>query len=404
MRTDKKNILYLFLLLPALMLFSETLFFGFMSDDFHLVHRVRAEGFFPSWGGEENNIYVRPVAVLSFFTDNMIWGKEAFGYHLTNVLWHLVCCILVFILGRELFKDREKALSAGFLFLLLACHSESVSWVSGRTDLIATAFSLASVVLFLRKSVWCLPVFLVAVAAKESALATPVVWLLFLLKPIALRRKDIVLVIAGLILAGVYLLFRTIYSTDFTGDFQTAGAGVSAVSALVNLFRYTFRVLLPPLPGSFRPFLERFPFFPPLFLAGLLAGAMYSLRGKNFDRKTMTVLLGSFFVLLLPVMFMSVSLFDSRSERFLYLPGVFAVLSLVQWSFTVFSRRTALVILVLFSLLQGAFLYRSNRNWKIAGEMCQSIVLRGRDERPENYNGAYVFRNGYEEAVLLLGE
>ena len=43
-------------------------------------------------------------------------------------------------------------------------------------------------------------------------------------------------------------------------------------------------------------------------------------------------------------------------------------------------------------------------NWIIAGEMCQSIILQGRNKQPESYHGAYVFRNGYEEAVLLLGE
>jgi hypothetical protein len=137
---------------------------------------------------------------------------------------------------------------------------------------------------------------------------------------------------------------------------------------------------------------------------GLFALALYSLRGKDLHRKTITVLLGSFFVSLLPVIFMSVSLFDSRSERFLYLPGVFAVLAIVQWSFTVFSRRNAIVFLAAFSLFQGTFLYMSNRNWKTAGALCESIVLQGRDDRPESYNGAYVFRNGYEEAVLLFSD
>ncbi len=157
MRTDCSGFGPFLLSFIALALLVETLFFGFMSDDFVLVHRVVSEGYFTSWGGDTGDAFFRPVTVVSYFTDNLIWGLRPFGYHLTNLFWHIGCSILVCLLSLRLFSCRRKAVLAGFVFLLLGSHSESVSWVSGRTDLIAAAFGLASTVLFLRGSFLSLP-------------------------------------------------------------------------------------------------------------------------------------------------------------------------------------------------------------------------------------------------------
>ncbi len=51
MRTDSMGVVSLSILVIAAVLLAETLSFGFMSDDFVLVHRIRTEGFFTSWGG-----------------------------------------------------------------------------------------------------------------------------------------------------------------------------------------------------------------------------------------------------------------------------------------------------------------------------------------------------------------
>lgn len=84
MRTEWfRPLLVCVLLASALLLLAETLSYGFMSDDFYLVHRVSNEGFFWSWGGTDGDMYFRPVAVLSYFTDNLIHGLNPSGWHLT---------------------------------------------------------------------------------------------------------------------------------------------------------------------------------------------------------------------------------------------------------------------------------------------------------------------------------
>lgn len=402
-------ILFVIILLPALLLFAETLSFGFMSDDFYLVHRVSDEGFFSGWGGSAGTALFRPVTVFSYLTDHLLWGLNAVGYHLTNVLWHLVNSLLVVILANNLLKRTDAAISAGFVFLLLACHSESVSWVSGRTDLIATAFCLASILLFLRGSWWSLPAFLIGVMAKESVIIAPLLWASFLVEGTRRNKKAVTLVVTGVTVSAVFILVRVLCSNDFASDLNSVGAGgFTFPGALENLIRYSFRVLIPPLPLSLRCHVLGSPLIVVIFLSFVLLFMWLPRRKKIQGHRMLFILAGCFVVSLLPVISMKVSLFDSQSERFLYLPGVFAVIALVEWAFIVFSNRTALVILLVFGLLQGVFLYRSNRNWKTAGEICETIALEvyrngmRSVEIPDNYNGAYVFRNGLSEAISML--
>lgn len=401
MRTDRvRPLLVCFLLAPALLLLAETLSYGFMSDDFHLVYRIETEGFFCAWGGEGGDMYVRPLTVLTYFTDNMICGLNPAGWHLTNVLWHLACSLLVFLLARVLLKDRTAAFSAAYLFLLLACHSESVAWVSGRTDLLATAFCLGSILAFLRKSPWAPVLYAFGLLAKESVLVTPLLWLVLIVKTPDWDSRAKRLVLTGLALALVYIVVRIVLS----GGVPSGAGEVSFSVAAESIARYMFRVFVPPLSEAARPFLTRNPIALPLFLLVTTAIALLFILRRNFDRRAFAVLVAGFFVSLLPVVFMRVSLLDTRSERFLYLPGVFAVMALVNWAFQVFGKRTALVLMTAMALFQGAFLYRSNMNWKRAGEMCRELIREPVASPPETFRGAYVFMNGYEEALLLFGE
>src|SRR5712672_1127843 len=50
-------------------------------------------------------LYV-PLTWLSFAVDYQLWGRNSLGYHLTNLLLHLVNTVLVFALVSALLRDR----------------------------------------------------------------------------------------------------------------------------------------------------------------------------------------------------------------------------------------------------------------------------------------------------------
>lgn len=123
--------------------------------------------------------YYRPFHILSFMLDHFIWQQEASGYHLTNYLIHALNSILFFTILKSLFarfqfKD-DYALPGALLFGLHPLTCESVAWISGRTDLIASLFCFIAFRVYLTTSALRYPIIsfclLLGLLAKESALA-----------------------------------------------------------------------------------------------------------------------------------------------------------------------------------------------------------------------------------------
>ena len=51
-----------------------------------------------------NSNYWRPVALTSYAIDHALFGLNAWGFHLVNILWHAACSLLVLLLGAPALK------------------------------------------------------------------------------------------------------------------------------------------------------------------------------------------------------------------------------------------------------------------------------------------------------------
>lgn len=100
--------------------------------------------FFGGPAGAPSRSFYRPLVVLSFAVDWQVWGGNPLGFHLTNLLLHLLCVSLVYALARRLGASAAAAGISAALFGTLPRLSEAVAWVSGRTDLLASLFVLAA--------------------------------------------------------------------------------------------------------------------------------------------------------------------------------------------------------------------------------------------------------------------
>jgi 4-amino-4-deoxy-L-arabinose transferase-like glycosyltransferase len=94
------------------------------------------------------HVLYRPVYLYSYALDYAIWGTNPFGYHLTNLLLHLVVALLVAGLVWRLTGSRIPAIFSGALMAVLPII-EPVVWIAGRGDLLCTACHLAAVLTFL---------------------------------------------------------------------------------------------------------------------------------------------------------------------------------------------------------------------------------------------------------------
>jgi hypothetical protein len=86
----------------------------------------------------------RPVVNFSYAMDRAIWGTRPFGFHVTNVLLHMLNVVLLFQLARRFGKDGLVAFAAAALLAVHPMMTEAVGYISGRSEVLcATLFMLA---------------------------------------------------------------------------------------------------------------------------------------------------------------------------------------------------------------------------------------------------------------------
>jgi len=89
-----------------------------------------------------------PVAYVSYYGDHLLWNLVPAGCHLTNIVLHALNALLAYALARELFARRMPALIVGLLFGVQPIHTEAVTWIKNRAELVGGLFFLLSWLLF----------------------------------------------------------------------------------------------------------------------------------------------------------------------------------------------------------------------------------------------------------------
>lgn len=175
----------------------------------------------------------RPVVVLSYLLDRAVWGLKPFGYHLTNLLLHLMVVALAFLLARRVQPERGPllAFATALLYGLHPVLTETVQCPAFREDILLTLFVLLFLLATTRqRTAWLsIPALAFALLAKESAVIAPVLalWMWLCFPATRLRRGTAVaLTGAG---AGLIILFAALWLKS--GPLQAA-ASEQAVTSL----------------------------------------------------------------------------------------------------------------------------------------------------------------------------
>lgn len=85
-----------------------------------------------------------PLKVLSLAVDQHVFGPEPFGYHLTNLVLHVGCALLVLRILRVLGLSAGAALLTALLWALHPVQVESVAFMSERKNVLSAAFFLGA--------------------------------------------------------------------------------------------------------------------------------------------------------------------------------------------------------------------------------------------------------------------
>lgn len=121
---------------------------------------------------ERSHKSYRPLTVLTFRLNYLFSELNAVSYHLLNLLLHAVVCV-IFLKVCKIFLDNRTSLIAALLFAVHPIHTEAVTGVVGRAELLSSIFLLAAFLSYTKSKgpdnsiVWtpiAAAVFLVAVA------------------------------------------------------------------------------------------------------------------------------------------------------------------------------------------------------------------------------------------------
>ena len=430
LKQNKKIIILLLALLIAIisfLVYSPTFKNDFVWDDLHFTTNPALIGSNPYSFFLGGGVYYRPILHLSVVFDYSIWHLNPFGYHLTNMLLHTVCSLFVFLVSLYLLNNslitanianRElKAFKnpvtlsfiAALLFALHPIHTESVAWINGRTDILATLFFLPAFLSFLiyvkeeRKSalILCSFFFLLSLFSKENGIALIGVVLVYGIIT-GMPKKKIILtelaLFAGLI---IYLLLRG--GSGVKEMTATAGSREAFFSSAItpgNFFKdfslgtgYYFERLVFPFNLSALPRFPEHPVYYLIFLAPFIIGAILYFKGKKLH----AFLIAWIVITLLP----SLSILFSQiaapvAERYLYLPSVgFAILLGLLFG-RVKSGKIALI-----SVLSVLSIY-SFTTFNRLGDWKNDLAL-WKDASQKNPDIAYTHTN-YASALIKTGE
>ncbi|XP_065305258.1 protein O-mannosyl-transferase Tmtc3-like isoform X4 [Dermacentor albipictus] len=98
---------------------------------------------------EQSHKSYRPLTVLTFRLNFAVHGLDPFGYHLVNLLLHALVCLLYHRMCLMLLPGWTSLLAA-LLFSAQPIHTEAVTSIVGRAELLSAVFFLGALLFYIR--------------------------------------------------------------------------------------------------------------------------------------------------------------------------------------------------------------------------------------------------------------
>ena len=262
-KTPSQKFILFFIILLTIFCYQNCLNNGFVYDDhrfiednFNLFSLKNIPNFFlhpverstlAKWTG----IY-RPLRTMIYALEYKIFRGNPAGYHLTNLLLHIINIILLFYLISLISNNKTVINLTTALFALHPVQTEPVNWIGARADLLVGLFSLLTIILFInyiktnkyKFYVSSLFVLVLALLSKEIAILIPVI---FLILPNILNKKiKPAFKIAPFIIAVLYFILREMTMKELMQKPWWGGSFYSNIlSSIMISSEYIFKIIYP---------------------------------------------------------------------------------------------------------------------------------------------------------------
>ncbi|MBL7910473.1 MAG: tetratricopeptide repeat protein [Bacteroidia bacterium] len=180
-----QNLVLTVALIVTLIVYSKFLFFGHISwDDPEMVFKNKFVKAFDVTALFSNHFvgnYI-PVTMLAHSIGWLLFENTDGAHHFINLLFHLINGILVYQLGKRLFKNDLIANLGAVIFLLHPMQVESVGWIGELKNVLSTTFYLAGVLSYLnftehskiKDYILCFLFFVLGCLSKSSVVIFPI--------------------------------------------------------------------------------------------------------------------------------------------------------------------------------------------------------------------------------------
>ena len=323
--------------------------------------------------------YWLPLIWLSHMLDVQLYGLNAGGHHVTNVLLHAANTVLLFAILRRTTGALGRSAFVAALFAVHPLHVESVVWVTERKDVLSTLFLLLTIAMYVEytrrpsrtRYLVALVFFVLGLMSKAMLVTLPFMLLLLDVWPLGrltiaerrlspperatavrLIREKIPFLVLGIIAAVVtYVTQRTTGAVASTAQIPVA---FRTQNAIVSYVMYVVQMLWPRDLALFYPYpLRLSPALVAASAAGLIMVTALVIRsGRRFPYLAVGWLwyLGS----LIPVIGIIQAGDQARADRFTYVPliGLFVM---IAWGvYDLIGRPRALAVAGAAAILAAA--------------------------------------------------
>ncbi len=129
----------------------------------------------------------RPIRTISYAIDYHLSGLNPVSYHLSNILFHSVSILFVYLITLSLLSNRISAFCAALLFAVHPVHTDSVTYIAGRRDILCALFYFMGFYGFLKfrqtnRLVYAVLAFVaygLSMGSKEMGVTLPAVFFLY---------------------------------------------------------------------------------------------------------------------------------------------------------------------------------------------------------------------------------
>ena len=395
LKLSNRNLLIIVLLLTVVCLFP-TLQNDWVNwdDDSYvlrnpLVHSLSGEHLSAHFTTPHQVGHYHPLTMISLAIDYHFWAADAFGFHLTNLLFHLLNTTLVFFLMKRLSTSLLVAFIVSLLFGIHPMHVESVAWISSRKDVLYTFFFLLSILSYLRyrnpeekrKIMWyASAVFLFAISLLSKSLGFTLPFLLLLIDYLNKRAFNRAFIIDKIpfFFLGIIGAWLATFGQQASGTMSTFSEFSFDKTLFIgseNAMIYAIKSIIPVRLSIFHPFPtgSEIQLTVLAYLSGVVALIVLFVLFRSFKRfRPLFFGLSFFLVSIGPVLQIIPNGKAVMSERYTYVAyiGLFYLIALsIEYTFKKVKEHKALYSLLVglscsWFLFLGVQTYQQSNVWK----------------------------------------